>query len=111
MATDVPCNGCTACCRGTDDWEWYLLFDDLDEVTRAFANGLAPVFRVPPFEREGRWEMPRGDNRCLYLGESGCEAYDVRPRMCKEFDCREQPIVLLPKHVFEAVLALPEEET
>ena len=29
---------------------------------------------------------PNGD--CIYLGKVGCTIYDKRPRMCREFDCR-----------------------
>ena len=75
-ACDVPCNGCTRCCRN-------------DAV------------RILPHEDADRWDTephpymagarmlrhkPNGD--CVYLGDSGCTRHHDKPQQCREMDCR-----------------------
>lgn len=71
--SDVPCAGCTACCRndrvmlGPDDdpgaYEWHE------------EDGFAVLDR-------------RADGACVYLDESGCSIRDRRPEICRRMDCR-----------------------
>ncbi len=74
---NVPCNGCTACCRNQP----VLLFpehgDDPKRLSRHYAVGPALVLE----------EAENGD--CVYLEEGGCSVYEYRPVMCRAFDCRK----------------------
>lgn len=78
---DVPCNGCTACCRA----ELIMLHpEDGDDVasyeTVAVIN---PVTGQP-----GHAVQRAADGTCIYLGPSGCTIHDRAPVICREFDCR-----------------------
>lgn len=74
--SDVPCNGCTACCRHDrivlhperGDRVWDYLFE--------LADGLTPVLKRHP------------DGSCIYLTETGCSIHGRAPIDCREFDCR-----------------------
>ena len=75
----VPCNGCTACCRGR------LLRplepkkgDVVAEYKHLLAGGKVPVLA---------WSES-GD--CIYLGPGGCTIYKRRPSLCRGYDCRVQ---------------------
>ena len=74
---NVPCNGCTACCRQSIP---RVLDRRLDDVSRyklsATTDGTAVLAT-----------KPNGD--CYYLGKQGCTIYNDRPFMCRHFDCRE----------------------
>ena len=84
-AADVPCNGCTACCRrdliilhpeSGDDPTAYPE-DHLFEITNPFTGVLSKALRV----------KPNGD--CIYLDrDTGCTNYDRRPAVCRTLDCR-----------------------
>lgn len=73
---DVPCNGCTVCCR-------------LDAV------------RILPHEDSDNWitephafmpetlmlsHKPNGD--CVYLDDHGCSIHGHAPQQCRTMDCR-----------------------
>lgn len=74
---NVPCNGCTACCRGRD-------------VVRIFKDEDASQWKTEPhIFMKGHLMLshqPNGD--CFYLGEKGCTIQETKPQMCKEMDCR-----------------------
>jgi uncharacterized protein len=72
---NVPCNGCTACCRH----EAILLLpehgDRIEDYDYEMVGSIA-VVRL----------KPNGD--CVYLGEHGCTIHDRAPVICRAFDCR-----------------------
>ena len=73
---DVPCNGCTLCCK--HDLVRILPFEDPDQWVT-----------VPHPYREGERALshqPNGD--CIYLGDAGCTIHDTKPQICREMDCR-----------------------
>ena len=74
---DVPCNGCTACCRG----QVVALFpehgDDLKVLSRHVGLGSGVLVLE---------ETDGGD--CIYLKDGGCSVWEHRPAMCRAFDCR-----------------------
>ena len=83
---DVPCGGCTACCRGSQ-----FIHIEPDEVAtlarvpaalRFPAPGLAPGHVVMGYDEHGR---------CPMLIEDRCSIYDDRPRACRIYDCRVFP--------------------
>lgn len=84
--SDVPCNGCTACCESS-------LFvhvepDELDAIAHIPAELLVPAPGLP----EGYLVMGHDERgRCPMLGEGGCTIHAHRPRTCRVFDCRIFP--------------------
>ncbi len=84
--SDVPCDGCTACCRGSQ-----FIHIEPDEVAtlarvpvalRFAAPGLAPGHVVMGYDEHGH---------CPMLIEDRCSIYDDRPRACRTYDCRVFP--------------------
>lgn len=86
--TEVPCNGCTECCKTHqllvlqpqqgDDVQSYR-FQILED-----RNSTKPVFVLASDEK----------GRCVYLGDSGCTIYARRPFLCRSFDCRKHYLIL-----------------
>ena len=78
--THVPCNGCTACCKGQ---RIILTKADRGEKYR-----IAPTIKGN--DGKTQWMLqhkPNGD--CIYLGDSGCTIHDRAPKACRDFDCRK----------------------
>lgn len=73
---DVPCNGCTLCCR--HDAVRLLPGDDPKQYKTEQHDHFPGQLMLA--------HKPNGD--CIYLGEHGCTIYERRPRMCREMDCR-----------------------
>lgn len=80
--TEVPCNGCTACCVGL------TVHLDPDEVERFPAAiesrriDLAGEYVGPA------WFLPQDETgRCVYSIAGGCKVHEHKPRVCAEFDC------------------------
>jgi hypothetical protein len=86
--TDVPCNGCTECCRSGQGLFLYPEQGDEVEqyrhqvVTRRLAGN--PLFRL----------ATEANGQCVYLGVSGCTIYNRRPLICRSFDCRKHYLIL-----------------
>jgi uncharacterized protein len=79
--SDVPCNGCTACCRSG---EMVILQSECGDVvsryqTQVMYHGAIPIVVL----------KRKSDGSCVYLGENGCTIHDWAPAQCKAFDCRE----------------------
>ncbi|MEM8904021.1 MAG: YkgJ family cysteine cluster protein [Actinomycetota bacterium] len=80
---DVPCDGCTACCRSSQFL--HIAPDEIDALRhvpprlRAPAPGLPDGHVVVGFDEAGR---------CPMLTDSGCSIYADRPRTCRTYDCR-----------------------
>jgi Fe-S-cluster containining protein len=80
---DVPCDGCTACCRSSQFV--HIAPDETD--------ALAHVPRELQFPAPG---LPKGhvvlgyDDRghCPMLVDDRCSIYEHRPRACRTYDCR-----------------------
>jgi hypothetical protein len=88
VKTEVPCQGCTACCASNqglflhpeqgDDVESYQ-----HRVVKDRSTG-NPVFL-----------LATGTNgECVYLDRSGCTIYERRPLLCRSFDCRKHYLIL-----------------
>ena len=81
---DVPCNGCTACCRSG-------LLVPVEEIE--LVEGLS-VDTVKVYDKDNpdvwAWKkyLKQIDGRCVHLNADGCSVYSIRPRTCREFDCR-----------------------
>jgi Fe-S-cluster containining protein len=79
---DVPCHGCTACCRASQFVP--VGPDEVDTLAHLPAELLFPVPGRPGHLLLGYDE--RG--RCPMLSEDGCAVYAHRPRACRAYDCR-----------------------
>lgn len=73
---NVPCNGCTRCCRGD---AIRILPDEDPAAWKTVPHPLAPGARMLAHK-------PNGD--CTYLSDEGCSIQETKPRMCREMDCR-----------------------
>ena len=83
QATDVPCNGCTACCRSSQFVT--ISPDELDTLAAIPQALLFPAPRLP------RGHMVLGYDEhgaCPMLVDGGCSIYEHRPRACRTYDCR-----------------------
>lgn len=86
QSADVPCGGCTACCRSSQFV--HIAPDEADTLAHIPAEllfpapGLAAGHVVLGYDDEGR---------CPMLGERGCSIYEHRPRTCRTYDCRVFP--------------------
>jgi hypothetical protein len=86
--TQVPCHGCTECCKSNqilflqpeqgDDVESYRFRALTDPATGKTLFALAAD----------------EDGSCVYLGAAGCTIYDRRPILCRSFDCRKHYLML-----------------
>ena len=81
--SDVPCDGCTACCESSQ----FVLVepDELDARAAIPAELLFPApgaptgFSLLPYDEHGR---------CPMLRDGACSIYAHRPRTCRAYDCR-----------------------
>ncbi len=83
-ARDVPCNGCTACCRNIIIM---LLPDEGDDVEKYEHE---PVIDPRTGEVAGYIIPQKPNGECHYLGDGSCTIYEHRPAVCRAFDCRLQ---------------------
>lgn len=85
--SDVPCNGCTACCKN----DLVFLRDD-DELAR-----YAVREAVHPLTGEIGWALQHSpEGGCIYRVEGmGCTIHGRQPMVCREFDCRDVLIRLM----------------
>ncbi len=85
--TDVPCDGCTECCRSG---QALLLHPEQGDDVESYQSRVVagrdgnPVFLLAT--------TPGG--ACVYLGPSGCTIYERRPLLCRSFDCRKYYMIL-----------------
>jgi len=78
--SQVPCNGCTICCKKeiialqpSDNPDVYRCTTALDPISGRI---------IVVLERK-----PNGD--CIYLNDTGCSIHGRAPVICREFDCRK----------------------
>jgi Fe-S-cluster containining protein len=82
-AADVPCAGCTACCRAAQFV--HIEPDERDTLAHIPSALLFPAPQRP------RGHMVMGyDERghCPMLVDDRCSIYEHRPRTCRAYDCR-----------------------
>ena len=86
--TDVPCAGCTECCRSNQGLFLHPEQGDLVEsyrhrvITDRATGDAVYLLATEP------------SGQCVYLGASGCTIYDRRPLLCRTFDCRKHYLIL-----------------
>ena len=82
-ASEVPCDGCTACCTASQFI--HIGPDETDTLAHVPAALLFPAPRSP------RGHVLLGyDERghCPMLIDNRCSIYEHRPRTCRTYDCR-----------------------
>jgi hypothetical protein len=82
---DVPCDGCTACCRASQFV--HIAPDETDTLAHIPAELLFPAPGLPGHMVLGYDE--RG--HCPMLVDDQCTIYEHRPRTCRTYDCRLLP--------------------
>jgi uncharacterized protein len=84
--SDVPCGGCTACCRSSQFV--HIGPDETDTLAHIPRELLFPAPRLP----RGHVVLGYDENgHCPMLGDDGCSIYAHRPRTCRTYDCRVFP--------------------
>jgi Fe-S-cluster containining protein len=81
--SDVPCDGCTACCTASQFV--HIAPDEKDTLAHVPRALLFPAPRLP------RGHVVMGyDERghCPMLIDNQCSIYEHRPRTCRTYDCR-----------------------
>ncbi len=85
-SADVPCNGCTACCRSSQFV--HIGPDETETLSRIPPQLLFPAPRMPA----GHVILGYDEQGCCpMLGDGGCSIYEHRPRTCRTYDCRVFP--------------------
>jgi Fe-S-cluster containining protein len=86
VGSDVPCQGCTACCSS---YQFVHIGPDETEALAHIPDALLfPAPRLPAghvllgYDEQGRCPMLAGDH---------CSIYEHRPRTCRTYDCRVFP--------------------
>jgi Fe-S-cluster containining protein len=82
-AADVPCAGCTACCRASQFV--HIEPDETDTLAHIPAPLLFPAPQRPPGHMVIGYDE-RG--HCPMLINDRCSIYAHRPRTCRAYDCR-----------------------
>jgi Fe-S-cluster containining protein len=82
-SSDVPCDGCTACC--TSSQFIHIGPDEIDTLAHIPAELLFPAPGLPR-----RHVLMGYDERghCPMLVDDQCSIYDHRPTTCRTYDCR-----------------------
>ncbi|EJM1834574.1 YkgJ family cysteine cluster protein [Salmonella enterica] len=82
VAADVPCNGCTLCCRS----DAISIHPELGDVAEDYQT---EPHIVPQMAADGIVMLAhKPDGSCVYLGDDGCTIHGKAPALCREFDCR-----------------------
>jgi len=86
VASDVPCDGCTACC--TSSQFVHIGPDEMETLARIPPELLFPAPRRPP----GHVVLGYDDRgHCPMLVDGQCSIYESRPKTCRTYDCRVFP--------------------
>jgi hypothetical protein len=84
--SDVPCNGCTACCSSAQFV--HIGPDETDTLAHIPPGLLFPAPRLP----RGHVVLGYDERgRCPMLADNGCSIYEHRPVTCRTYDCRIFP--------------------
>ena len=84
--SDVPCDGCTACCRSAQ----FVHIEPDESDTLAHIQGEL-MFPAPGLPRGHRVLGYDDRGHCPMLVDGACSIYEHRPRACRVYDCRVFP--------------------
>jgi len=86
QASEVPCGGCTACCRSSQFV--HIGADETETIARIPADLRFPAPGLP----KGHVVLGYDENgHCPMLHDDRCSIYEHRPRTCRTYDCRVFP--------------------
>jgi Fe-S-cluster containining protein len=86
QGSDVPCDGCTACCRSSQFV--HIGPDEAETLARIPAELLFPAPGLP----RGNVVLGYDEHgHCPMLVDDKCSIYEHRPRTCRTYDCRVFP--------------------
>jgi hypothetical protein len=81
--TDVPCGGCTACCRSS------MFIHIKPEETQTIRRIPRALLFPAPGRPTGHVLMGYNDKgHCPMLVDDKCSIYEYRPQTCRSYDCR-----------------------
>lgn len=81
--SDVPCDGCVACC--TSGQTIVVDADETDALEHLPPEALVAI-------GDGDHALARDEGgRCVLLVDGACSVYEHRPRRCRTYDCRVFP--------------------
>jgi Fe-S-cluster containining protein len=84
--SDVPCGGCTGCCRSSQFV--HIGPEERDTLAHIPSQLLFPAPRMPA----GNVLLGYDENgHCPMLVQDRCSIYEHRPRTCRTYDCRVFP--------------------
>ncbi|MCE9620737.1 MAG: YkgJ family cysteine cluster protein [Actinomycetia bacterium] len=86
--SDVPCNGCTACCTASQFI--HIAPDETDTLAHVPPQLLFPAPRMPAGHVLMGYDQ---SGQCPMLKNGKCSIYNHRPRTCRTYDCRVFPAV------------------
>lgn len=98
LETDVPCGSCSLCCSLLSP---YLTPDEI-------SSGLYPLSLVTPSEEQLKENKDSGptvvlfrkkDGGCGMLVDGKCSIYEIRPKSCRQFDCRKGHHAKIPNMI------------
>jgi Fe-S-cluster containining protein len=111
---DVPCSGCTACCRS-----FHFIHIDPDE-SETLARIPPELLSPAPRSSDGQLVLGYDEHgRCPMLIDDRCSIYEHRPRTCRAYDCRifaatgvqpDEDKFLIARRVRRWQFAVPTEE-
>jgi Fe-S-cluster containining protein len=85
-SSDVPCDGCVACCSSSQFVHVGPDENDAREHIPAellfAAPGMPEGYELMGYDEQGR---------CPMLADYGCSIYEYRPKTCRTYDCRVFP--------------------
>lgn len=85
-SSDVPCDGCTGCCRSSQFV--HIGPDEVDTLRHIPPELVFPAPRMPA----GNVLLGYDQNgNCPMLVDDRCSIYDHRPQTCRTYDCRIFP--------------------
>lgn len=97
-ADPVPCGSCTACCR----------HHQLVEVRHEWGDDPILYAETQRTIMGGRPAVVLKHNdagECVYLCAGQCSIYDIRPIVCRGFDCRRNWLSYTPQQRVQATAA------
>ncbi|HEY1737326.1 MAG TPA: YkgJ family cysteine cluster protein [Acidimicrobiia bacterium] len=82
-SSDVPCDGCTACCTASQFVP--VDPDESDALAHIPGDMLFPAPGMPPDHLLMGYDA---HGACPMFVDGGCSIYEHRPRACRVYDCR-----------------------
>jgi Fe-S-cluster containining protein len=80
----VPCGDCSLCCSG--EIKLMLPFDYYEKEGEVIPRFVSMPHTTP--DRDGAFAVGMREGWCVYLKDGKCAIHNDKPKLCREFDCR-----------------------